>query len=136
MVTQGGRGRSITALNPTNKGKTMNLQESHILALRGLIEQSSPLLEQLKQSKSMGDSAKLLAEAARQKGLGIDETDLNAYFAQAEKQARSSNLSDAQLETVAGGLTTEQWLVTSFVTFGIGCALASITDLLGGTHYC
>jgi predicted transcriptional regulator len=115
----------LTTSKSTHKGMTMNLQESHILALRGLIEQSPPLLEQLKQSKSMGDSAKVLAEAARQKGLYIDEEALSAYFVQATKQAQSAALSDAQLDAVSGGLTTTEWVVLSIYTFGIGCIIAA-----------
>jgi hypothetical protein len=127
MVTHGGRVNSITASIPNYEGNTMNLQESHIQELRGLIEQSPALLEQLKQCKSMGESAKVLAEAARQKGLDIDEASLSAYYEQAAKQVQSSALSDAQLDAVAGGFTQDEWLVISIASLGLGCATLSLT---------
>lgn len=78
---------------------------SHIQVLRGLIVQSPTLLEQLRQSKSAADSTKVLAEAPQREGLDIDEADLNAYYAQVARQAQSSDLSDVQLDTVAGALS-------------------------------
>jgi urease accessory protein UreF len=81
----------------------MTMQAADIQALRGLIEQSPALLEQLKQSKSMGDSAKVLAEAARQEGLPVDEAAMRAHLENAMQQMQSAALSDGQLDAVAGG---------------------------------
>jgi hypothetical protein len=69
----------------------------------------------------MADSVKVLAEAARQEGLDIEEEALSVYYAQAAIQAQSSDLSDAQLDAVAGGYTDIEWLFISIFTFGMGC---------------
>jgi Arc/MetJ family transcription regulator len=108
----------------------MSLDESHIQSLRRLIEQFPALLDQLKQSKSIDESAKVLAEAAQQEGLSIDEEDLRAYFAQAVKQPKSSGLSDAQLDAVAGGLSDAEVLCISIFTFSIGCQVLAIDYLV------
>ncbi len=81
----------------------MNLQASHIQALRGLIEQSPALLEQLKQSKSIENSAKVLTEAAQKDGFQVTEAALREYMNNAMKQKQPAALSDTQLDAVAGG---------------------------------
>lgn len=108
----------------------MDLQESHIQVLRGLIEQSPTLLEQLKQSKSIDDSAKVLAEVARQGGLPVDEAALREYMNNAMQQAQSAALSDAQLDAVAGGLTNVEVALLSYCTLGVGCVIYTWTLLV------
>jgi urease accessory protein UreF len=85
----------------------MNLQESHIQALRDLIQKSPALRDQLKQSNSTGDSAKALAEAARQNGLPVDDVALLEYLNNEMQNVAQpfikAEIADAQLEGVAGG---------------------------------
>jgi hypothetical protein len=71
--------------------------------------------------KSTADSAKVLSEAARPKGLGIDESALRAHLDKAIRQTQSAALSDTQLDAVAGGYTETEWILISIFTLGIGC---------------
>jgi hypothetical protein len=79
------------------------ITKEHIEALGDLIEKSPTLLEQLKQCKSINHSASLLAEAARQGALPIDEEALRAHLEKSFEKNQKHNLSDAQLDAVAGG---------------------------------
>ncbi len=79
------------------------ISKEHIEALGDLIEKSPALLEQLKQCKSINHSASLLAEAALQGALPIDEASLRAHLDKTIEKNQKHNLSDAQLDAIAGG---------------------------------
>lgn len=97
----------ITASNQPHERKLMNLQESHIQALRSLIEQSPSLLIQLRQSHSPAEHAGLLSKAARQAGIPVDEMTTLARLDEILLHSRTAKLNDTQLEDISGGLFTK-----------------------------
>ncbi len=88
-----------------------------IARLQALIAERPILAEPL---KGLSDPA-----IGAENGITIEAADLRAYFQAAIAKARASgDLSDAQLDGVAGGGVTDAILLSVF-TLGLGCATVS-----------
>ncbi|TXT39630.1 MAG: hypothetical protein FD135_2062 [Comamonadaceae bacterium] len=103
--------------------------------------QDQELLTRVQAAGDTAQAAALIAQAAAQKGLAIDASELTAHFAQAAQTLASQALSDGQLEAVAGGYympgritgmddNTRMTLI-SVITLGLGCAVISIGQAAG-----
>ena len=74
------------------------MNPANITALQALV-QADPALAQQLQSATTDNAAQLLAKAASQKGLAVDAHAIADYL----KTAQTAELSDAELDAVAGG---------------------------------
>ncbi len=101
----------------------MSLTPEQTQALRALIEKNPALVERLQQSDDPAGAAAALAAAAGEAGLTIDAAALREHFEQG--MSHTGSLSDEQLEAVAGG-DIGGFIQMSILTFGIGCAAASL----------
>ena len=102
----------------------MSLKPETIAQLQTLIQADPALIEQLKSCTDAASSAAVIANAAAAKGVDVSAPDVVAHF-EAEV-AKQGAMSDAELETVAGGLMTEDgYRAMSFFTVWIGCAVYS-----------
>ena len=72
---------------------------SNITALLALV-QADPALAQQLQSATADNAAQLLAKAASQKGLAVDLQAIANYL----QTSQTAEITDAELEAVAGGL--------------------------------
>jgi hypothetical protein len=77
----------------------MGLSSEHQSLLMGLVTGSASLRKALQQANSSATAGDILAQAARQSGLHIDEADLALWMSELSKPA--AELSDDALEAVA-----------------------------------
>lgn len=77
----------------------MGLSSEHQSLLMGLVTGSASLREALRQSNSSTTARDVLAQAARQSGLHIDEADLELWMSELSKP--DTGLSDDALDAVA-----------------------------------
>lgn len=113
----------------------MSLSDQTLIELHQLMAQNAELLAQLQSANDAAQAAAIIASAADRNGIAVSETELAAHLEAASRNAASQALSDSQLEAVAGGLNDDgRMALISVFTFGIGCALVSIGQAVGGTH--
>lgn len=99
----------------------------HIAALQSLIQADPALAQQLQSATSIDSAAQMLAQATNQKGIAIDASAIAEYM----EAAKDVQMSDDELEAVAGGLITRQgFMALSILTIGIGCQLYSASYTL------
>ena len=72
---------------------------ANITALQALVKADPALAQQLQSVANNEAAAELLAQAASQKGLAVDAHAIADYL----KTSQTAEISDAELETVAGG---------------------------------
>ena len=72
---------------------------ANITALQALVQADSALAQQLQSATTNEAATQLLAKAASQKGLAVDAHAIADYL----KTAQTAEISDAELEAVAGG---------------------------------
>lgn len=112
---------------------TLSIQTLH--ALQELMVQDSALQAQVQVADDAAAVATLVAAAAAKKNIHVDKIELTAHLQNAAKTATSQALSDQQLEAVAGGLNDDgRMALISVFTLGVGCALISIGQAVGGPH--
>ena len=112
----------------------MSLSEKTLNALQTLMTQDKALLAQVQGTDDAAQAARIIAAAATQNGIEINEAELAQHFEEASKVAANQALSDSQLEAVAGGINdTEKMILVSIISLGIGCALVSFTQAVKGS---
>ena len=116
----------------------MSLSEKTLTELHQMMSQNSDLLTQVQATDDATQAAALIAKAAAEHGISVSAAELADHFEQASAAAKDQALSDSQLEAVAGGWSKQESLiVVSFITFGIGCMVASIVqDAKGNRNNC
>ena len=72
---------------------------ANITALQALVKADPALAQQLQSAATNEAATQLLAKAASQKGLAVDAHAIADYL----KTAQTAELSDAELDAVAGG---------------------------------
>ena len=72
-----------------------------VKALQDLIQSDVDLQGKLKALTSTTEAAELISQAAAKNDLQIDTAELNQHFAEAKTKA--ANMSDKELESIAGG---------------------------------
>ena len=72
---------------------------ANIAALQNLIQTDPALEAQMESATTLEAAAQLLTQAAQAKGISVDMAVISAYL----KAAMDAPLTDAELETVAGG---------------------------------
>lgn len=112
----------------------MSLSEKTLSALQALMTQDKALLAQVQATDDAAQAASIIAAAATQNGLEINQAELAQHFEEASKSAANQALSDRQLEAVAGGMSdTDKMIMLSILSFGIGCAMVSINQAAKGS---
>ena len=122
----------------------MSLKPETIAQLQTLIQADPALIAQLLSCTDMASSAAVIAKAAAAKGVELSAPDVLAHLDAAT--AKQGAMSDAELEQVAGGgnvtmdiagrsVTMPDWQY-SLLTFGVGCAVKSITSANNGRTGC
>ena len=109
----------------------MSLKPETIAQLQTLIQADPALVAQLQSCTDVASSAAVIAKAAAAKGMDVSTPDVVAHFEAAV--AQQGSMSDAELEQVAGGMPG--WAL-SVLSFGLGCAIASIVDAANKTEGC
>ncbi|TXT39631.1 MAG: hypothetical protein FD135_2063 [Comamonadaceae bacterium] len=111
----------------------MSLSAPTLSALQALMTQDTALLAQVQATDDAAQAAATIAQAAARQGIAVSETDLHTHFSQARQAVADQSLSDGQLESVAGGITNDQFamLMASLMTLGIACAIISIAHAAG-----
>ena len=113
----------------------MSLSEKTLTELHQLVAQNTDLLKRVQATNDAAQAAALIAQAATENGINVSEAELAAHFEQASAAAKDQALSDQQLEAVAGGINDDgRMALISVFTLGLGCALVSIGQALGGKH--
>ena len=74
---------------------------ANITALQALVQADPALVQQLQSATTNEAATQLLAKAASQKGLAVDAHAIADYL----KTAQTGEISDAELEAVAGGVS-------------------------------
>lgn len=111
----------------------MSISEQTLKALQELMLQDKELLLRVQASSDAGESAALIAQAAAQRGITISQAELLAHFEEAGQAGLNQALSDDELDAVAGGWSKNDSLIlVSFLSFGIGCMVASIVQDASG----
>lgn len=103
----------------------MTISSETLQTLRSLAESTPSLLAQLQQTRDAPQAARLLARAASQAGQEVNEQDVCDFLEDCSRQAARADLSDDQLEKVAGGMTKEGFIAMSVFSLGIGCHVMS-----------
>ena len=103
--------------------KPETLKPETIAQLKTLIQADPALTAQLQSCTDAASSATAISKAAAAKGIDASAPDLMRHFDAAV--AKQGAMSDAELEQVAGGGVGGAVLY-SVVSFGLGCAIASI----------
>ena len=102
----------------------MSLSSDTLQMLCKLIEQDPVLLAQLRQTSDAAQGATLLLQAAQQAGINVTLESLRAYL-EGRLQNAATDLSDAQLDQVAGGMNKSEFIAMSVFSLAIGCAVVS-----------
>ncbi len=111
----------------------MSMSEQTLKALQELMLQDKELLLRVQASSDAGESAALIAQAAAQRGITISQAELLAHFEEAGQAGLNQALSDDDRDAVAGGWSQNDSLIlVSFLSFGIGCMVASIVQDASG----
>jgi len=105
-----------------------------IEALTRLLSDKPELAAALRGAATPDAAAETLARVAAENGIAVDKADLLAFHAERAGQANAA-LSDADLDHVAGGDAVDA-VVFSFLTMGLGCAVASIEGATGPDQDC
>ena len=94
----------------------------NIAALQSLIQADPALAEQMQSATTTDSAVQLLAQAASQKGIAVDAHAIAEHL----ESARTVQISDNELEAVAGGLLRASgYDVLSVLTFAIACEMYS-----------
>lgn len=104
----------------------MRLSEETLKSLHALIEKDPALLAQLQLVNTATQAACLLAQAAQEAQLPVDEAAIRTHFENSSLATTGTVLSDAQLEVVAGGASDRmQFVLQSIFSMGIACLAIS-----------
>jgi len=110
----------------------MTVSEQTLKALQELIQQDQELLVRVQACADADESAALISNAAAQQGICVSQAELLAHFLGADSAGLNMALSDDQLDAVAGGISDDaKMALISVFSFGIGCAMISISQALG-----
>jgi len=111
----------------------MPISEQTLKALQELLLQDKELLVRTQVCNDANESAALIADSAEKAGIPVTQAELVEHFAHAVETIKGQDLSDQQLEAVAGGyvLPEEGFIVMSIFSFGIACAVVSIVQATG-----
>lgn len=113
----------------------MSLSAQTLAELHQLVANNTDLLARVQGTNDATQAAALIAQAAAENGISVSEAELAAHFEAASKAATHQALSDSQLEAVAGGINDDgRMVLISVFTLGVGCALISIGQAVGGAH--
>lgn len=94
----------------------------NITALQALVQADTALAQQLQSATTVDSAAQLLAKAASSKGLSVEAHDIAEHV----KTGKDTQMSDTELEAVAGGLMNPaQFAAASIFSFGIACIVYS-----------
>ncbi len=107
----------------------------NITTLQELIQADPALAEQLQSATTMENAAKLLAQAASQKGIAIDADAIADHIA----RVNDVQMPDSELEALAGGglVTLPGFVMMTMFSFGIaGVAYSVINNGGTGKHIC
>ncbi len=118
----------------------MSISTTTIQQLRQLLLADPALQARLQQSQSPQEMASLLAGIATTNGIAVTSAELEQFLGSLSCPTAATTLSDQQLESVAGGISSEGFGVLSGLTFWIACAIMSygnepITWTEGGKEY-
>ena len=113
----------------------MSLNSETITQIQAMLQADPALLAQLQAETELAGVAAAIAKAATAQGLDVNEADLMSHLAAEQSQASATDMSDAELEQVAGG-GIGSGILTSIVFLGAGCALASISVALSKVGNC
>ena len=100
----------------------MTLKPETTAQIQAMLEADPALMAQLQSAADADNAAALLATAAAAKGITVSPTELTAHTQQAA--AKHAQMSDAELEAVAGGGVGGAVLL-SLISLGIACAARS-----------
>ena len=75
------------------------MTQENLAALQDLIQADPALTRQLQSATSINSAAQLLAQAANQKGIGVDSGAIAEYI----DVNKTIQVTDSELETLAGG---------------------------------
>jgi len=104
----------------------MALSPESLQQLRQYIATDKALAAEILEAKTPEAAAQVLTATSAQHGIGASGEDILAYV-QEHVAAHTTDLTDAQLDAVAGGtIPREQWYIMSYGGLGIGCAVLSI----------
>ena len=81
----------------------MSIPETTLTQLQILMQQDPALRDKVQGAADADQAACQMAAAASANGIAVSEADLKRYFAQASQVTMNQELSDAQLDAVAGG---------------------------------
>lgn len=103
----------------------MALSPDILQQLQQHVASDQALAANLRTVNSPHAAARMLAETAARHGIAASGEDILAYF-ESQLAAHRAELSDAQLDAVAGGFSTADWILYSVCGFGIGCVYLSV----------
>jgi len=101
--------------------------------LQNLVQTDPALQERLKTADSPEAAGHLIAQAAQEKGLSVDAGEIAARLRAVQERLTQGELSDEQLEAVAGGISGGGMIALSIATAILGCELYS--GFVGFTSY-
>lgn len=105
----------------------------NIAALQSLIQADPALAQQLQNTTTIEIAVQLLAQAASQQGIAVDAGALAALLA----NAQVSQMSDSELDAVAGGLMKNSgYIALTYLTGGFGCVVYSLAKPGAGITKC
>ena len=103
----------------------MSLNSETITQIQAMLQADPALLAQLQAETELAGVAAAIAKAATAQGLDVNEADLMSHLAAEQSQASATDMSDAELEHVAGGGIGNA-IFGSVLGLGVACAVASI----------
>lgn len=103
----------------------MSLSQVTLNELQQLIAADAGLQSRLQGADDAAQAVEMIVVAAAAKGLQVEPSELSAHLAVAVEAASTTALSDAQLESVAGGMNHGEFVAMSVFTLMIGCAINS-----------
>lgn len=95
-----------------------------ITDLQALVQADPALAEQLRAAATTDDAVQLLVQAARQQGIEVDAS----AIAEHSESAKGTQMSDTELEAVAGGLAMmklSELVTVSILSIGVACVFYS-----------
>jgi len=96
--------------------------------LKRLLSEKPEVAAPLRGVSDPDEAAGVLARVAADHGIAVEAAAIAAALRERLASAPPA-LSDAELDRVAGGLTREEGIILSVLTFGLGCAVASFSAL-------
>lgn len=111
----------------------MSLSPETLSALQTLMAQDAALMARVQTTPNTTQAAALIAEAAENNGIVVNEAELSSHLEAVSHTLTSQALSDRQLDAVAGGgsMNDDNFSWLSVFTLGVGCAVISIGQAAG-----